>query len=145
MPEIPSLSFEAAATDQLLKISETTYPYEGCGLLLGPFGSDKRVTRVIELKNVLKEEGGGKYDFRFDPSEFAQAQLSAERLDLDVVGIFHTHPDHPACPSKTDSSQPMLAGWASIIVSVGEGKVADVKAWWRNRDDEPFKEMLLAR
>ena len=49
------------------------------------------------------------------PAEFAQAQLSADKRNLDVVGIFHTHPDHPPVPSSTDAAQPMLSGWCTAL------------------------------
>ena len=139
----PAIQFTAETWKILQQQAETAYPFEGCGLLLGPFSADKVATKVVTLKNVLRDEGRGRFDFSFSPQEFAQAQLAAEKENLDVVGIYHTHPDHPPRPSKTDESQPMLSGWISVIASVHGGKFKEAKAWWRDDDAIPFAESLL--
>jgi proteasome lid subunit RPN8/RPN11 len=69
--------------------------------------------------------------------------LAAEKEGLDVVGVIHTHPDHPPRPSKIDESQPFLANWSNIIVSVQKGKTADMKSWFRDADDRPFDEEAI--
>jgi proteasome lid subunit RPN8/RPN11 len=132
--------FTASAWSALREQAETAYPFEGCGLLLGPYAAEKRVERVVRLENKLREEGRGRFDFTFSPQEFAQAQLAAERENLDIVGIYHTHPDHPPRPSATDASQPMLAGWINVIASVHGGTFKEAKAWWRETDADPFVE-----
>ncbi len=140
----PSIHFTATAWRLLQQQSEAAYPFEGCGLLLGPYTPDKNVEQVVVLQNKLREEGRGRFDFAFSPSEFAQAQLAAERSNLDIVGIYHTHPDHPARPSATDSNQPMLAGWINIIAAVTGGQFKEAKAWWREDDQTPFIETALS-
>jgi len=111
--------------------------------LLGPFGAEKRASEVIVLKNALRDEGRGRFDFQFSPQEFAQAQLAADKRNLDIVGLYHTHPDHPAKPSKTDEGQPMLSGWISVIAGVHGGKFKEARAWWREDDSQPFEETQL--
>ena len=140
----PSIRFSPAAWTDLKTQAEAAYPFEGCGLLLGPLSSEKVVTRVATLKNMLREEGRGRFDFTFSPQEFMSAQLAAEKENLDVVGIYHTHPDHPARPSKTDENQPMLSGWINVIASVHGGKFKEAKAWWREEDRNPFVELPIS-
>ena len=123
--------------------AQAAYPFEGCGLLLGPLAAEKVVTKIVTLKNALREEGRGRFDFSFSPHEFMTAQLAAEKENLDVVGIYHTHPDHPPRPSKTDEGQPMLSGWINVIASVHGGKFKEAKAWWRDEDGLPFQETDL--
>jgi len=137
--------------------AEKAYPHEGCGLLIGRFGSDgkKTVVRLAELKNTLltnntgnaptlpkerQRAQAGKTEFVMDPQEFNKETLAAEKKGLDVVGIIHTHPDHPPRPSAIDASQPFLAQWSNIIVSVEKGKTKEMKAWFRETDDQPFSE-----
>ena len=60
-----------------------------------------------------------------------------------MVGIFHTHPDHPPRPSPTDANQPMLAGWVNVIAQVIGGKFKEAKAWWRDDETAPFVETIL--
>lgn len=137
----PSITFTPAAWIELRKRSEEAYPFEGCGLLLGAFGSEKVVQKIVTLRNGLRDEGRGRFDFSFSATEFMNAQRAALRENLDVVGIYHTHPDHPPRPSTTDEGQPMLAGWVNIIASVHGGKFKVAKAWWREDDQTPFEEV----
>jgi proteasome lid subunit RPN8/RPN11 len=139
----PSIRFTPESWKTLEQQAEAAYPFEGCGLLLGPLTKDKVVAKIVQLKNVLRDEGRGRFDFSFAPQEFAQAQLAAEKENLDVVGIYHTHPDHPPRPSKTDEGQPMLSGWINVIASVHGGKFKEAKAWWREEDGQPFIETTL--
>ncbi len=139
----PAITFTAAAWADLQKRSEEAYPFEGCGLLIGPLGRDKRVEKIALLRNTLRDEGRGRFDFLFSPKEFMEAQMRAEKENLDVVGIFHTHPDHPPRPSATDASQPMLSGWINVIAAVNGGRFKEAKAWWREEDAQPFEETPL--
>jgi proteasome lid subunit RPN8/RPN11 len=137
------MTFTASAWQSLIQHAEAAYPFEGCGLLLGPFAKEKVAQKVVTLKNTLREEGRGRFDFAFSAQEFMQAQKAAEKEKLDVVGLFHTHPDHPPRPSPTDTSQPMLSGWINIIASVHGGKFKEAKAWFREDDTQPFVEIPL--
>ena len=140
---VPEITFTPAAWKQLQELSEASYPFEGCGLLLGPLAKEKEVRKIVTLKNILRDQGRGRFDFTFSPQEFMEAQLSAEKENLDVVGIYHTHPDHPPRPSATDASQPMLAGWINVIAAVHGGKFKEAKAWWREEEAQPFVDARL--
>ena len=139
----PRITFTPEAWTSLRREAESAYPFEGCGLLLGPLTAEKVATKIVALKNMLREEGRGRFDFTFSPQEFMAAEQTAEKAKLDVVGLYHTHPDHPPRPSKTDESQPMLAGWINVIASVRGGKFKEAKAWWREDDAGPFIETTL--
>ena len=137
--------------------AEKAYPQEGCGLLIGEFESKdkKRVARFAPLSNELltknvnnaptlpqhrQGEGSGRTEFVMNPQEFNQETVRAEKEGLDVIGIVHTHPDHPPKPSSIDASQPFLAGWSNIIVGVEKGKTKAMKSWFRESDGQPFIE-----
>ncbi len=141
--------------------AEKAYPNEGCGLLIGSFekGSIKRVVRLASLSNELLTKnvtsaptlpserqgmGAGKTEFVMNPSEFNAETLKAEKEGYDVVGVIHTHPDHPPRPSQIDASQPFLAQWSNIIVSVAQGRFAEMKSWFRETDAEPFVEESIS-
>ncbi len=141
----PSIRFTPESWNSLREESEKAYPFEGCGLLLGPLSAAEKVaTKIVTLHNALRDEGRGRFDFSFKPDEFMRAQMAAEKENLDVVGIYHTHPDHPPRPSKTDEGQPMLAGWINVIASVHGGTFKEAKAWWREDDQQPFAQTPLA-
>jgi proteasome lid subunit RPN8/RPN11 len=139
----PSIRFTEESMKSLKEQAEAAYPFEGCGLLLGPYAAEKVVTKVVTLRNALRDEGRGRFDFTFAPQEFMSAQMVAEKENLDVVGIYHTHPDHLPRPSKTDEGQPMLAGWINIIASVHGGKFKEAKAWYREDEAKPFSELPI--
>jgi proteasome lid subunit RPN8/RPN11 len=136
----PAIRFSQESWNTLRRVAEEAYPFEGCGLLLGPLSTEKRVSEIAVLKNALRDEGRGRFDFSFSPKEFMDTQMAAEKRNLDIVGIYHTHPDHPPRPSATDASQPMLAGWINIIASVHGGKFKEAKAWWREDETQPFSQ-----
>lgn len=139
----PSITFSPDSWKLLRQQAEAAYPFEGCGLLIGPLSAKKTVQKVVPLKNILRDEGRGRFDFSFSPKEFMEAQQAAEKQNLDVVGIYHTHPDHPPRPSATDAAQPMLAGWINVIASVHGGKFKEAKAWYREDEQQPLTETEL--
>jgi proteasome lid subunit RPN8/RPN11 len=135
--------FTPAAWKSLQAKAQEAYPFEGCGLMIGPLAQEKVVQQIVPLRNVLRDEGRGRFDFAFSAKEFMEEQRTAEKNNLDVVGIYHTHPDHPPKPSATDASQPMLAGWVNVIASVHGGTFKEAKAWWRDDETTPFVETKL--
>lgn len=140
--------------------ADAAYPHEGCGLLVGRFGANgqKEVVRLASLTNDLlrvtisdaptlpsnrQGQGAGKTEFVMNPDEFNRVTLQAEKEGLDVIGVIHTHPDHPPRPSQIDSSQPFLAQWSNIIVSVQKGSTKEMKSWFREQDSDPFVEEVI--
>jgi len=140
----PPLVFSKESWKRFQTVCEAAYPFEGCGLLIGPLDStEKKVETVVELKNMLREQGRGRFDFTFSPQEFMEKQHEIESRSLDIIGIYHTHPDHPARPSPTDEGQPMLSGWINVIAAVHGGRFKEARAWWRDDEQQPFIETAL--
>ncbi|MFN0118728.1 MAG: Mov34/MPN/PAD-1 family protein [Elusimicrobiota bacterium] len=154
------LVVSAALKQIIFTWAEKAYPHEGCGLLIGQFlpGKGKEMIRLAALTNDLlgnenniaptlpehrQGKGAGKTEFLMKPDEFNRETLKAEKEGLDVIGVIHTHPDHPAIPSKIDESQPFLAQWSNIIVSVQKGKAFEMRSWFREEDNQPFAEELI--
>ena len=158
------LVFEKNAWESLKNPCEKGYPKEVCGLLFGPAG-ERKVTKVEVLSNLLdgshserlaellnkgevvlakdRMDGGGKFEFVIDPAEHYKKIALFEKEGLDQIGLFHSHPDHPAEPSPTDASQPYLAGWSNIIVAVHQGKFKGARSWTREKEDSPFQEQKI--
>lgn len=157
-----SLLWNSSVLSAIQKWSESCYPYEGCGVLVGVFlpGGIRRAERFVSLANQLREKANarpgvlesvrdtlgtradteGQFEFVMDPGAFNRAVMEAEKEGLDVVGILHTHPDHPARPSATDAAQPLLSGWSNVIVSVKNGRFAEARSWVRDDETAPFIE-----
>ena len=121
---------------------EDGYPLEHAGLLIGkrtPTGSE--ITELVELENTF-EESSQATRYSLDPLTFFDAEEEAERRGLEVVGIFHSHPDHPARPSAYDLEW-ALPYYGYLITSVVKGKAADTRAWQLTQDRSRFEEIQL--
>ena len=103
------------------------YPRECCGLLLGRVGDGVvHVADVVQARNANTERAGDR--FELDPQDLLRADEQARSRALEVVGIWHTHPDHPARPSATDRAQ-AWDGWSYLILSVGAQGVQALRSW----------------
>ncbi|MEW6775792.1 MAG: M67 family metallopeptidase [Bdellovibrionota bacterium] len=108
--------------------AEKSYPNEGVGLLIGKLaGDDHEVVRAVPIRNVDPKPDF----FRWDDAEYLKIDKEARKDGLDIVGLFHSHPDHPAIPSKTDFlfAEPWGDTFAWIIVSVKQGKSDTFRSW----------------
>ncbi len=103
------------------------YPHETCGLLVGePLDGIIRVHEEIGAANLNRERPRDRYEL--DPMAMFRAERGARDKGLEVVGVWHSHPDHPAEPSATDRAQ-AWKGWSYLIVSVARGRVTELRSW----------------
>lgn len=116
---------------------ERTYPYECGGMLIGRFEQDKKtVVELLPMENAMdKAEQHNRVLIL--PKDVLKAERYAREKKLDVVGYYHSHPDHPAIPSQFDLDH-ALPIWTYIIVSVKSGKAADVRSWEMENDRSKF-------
>ena len=103
---------------------EQTYPHECCGVLLGHFEDDgsKTVTRSIPCGNTREDSPHNRYNI--DPKELVRIQREGRQRGEDIVGFYHSHPDHPAQWSPTDLAEAHWIGCSYVITSVEKGKAA---------------------
>ena len=94
---------------------EDAYPGEGAGFLLGNSSADLRVvTAILELPNA-REESAQHNRYLLTPQDMLRSEQEAAKLGLDVIGVFHSHPDHPNQPSEFDRQWAMP--WFSYIIT----------------------------
>ncbi len=110
--------------DALRKHGEETYPHECCGVLLGQFGDDgaKSVSRIERCGNTREDSPHNRY--HIDPKELIRIQREGRERGEDIVGFYHSHPDHPARWSTTDLAEAHWFGCSYVITSVEEGTAA---------------------
>jgi proteasome lid subunit RPN8/RPN11 len=118
-------------TELLRKIDthgEQAYPEEGAGLLLGEVvGNYKRVTDVLPLSNA--REGSARHNrYLLTAQDMLYGEQEAARRGKDVIGVFHSHPDHPNRPSEFDREW-ALPWFSYLITSVQFGKAAGSRSW----------------
>ena len=112
------------------------YPEEGCGVLVGRDASDARwIERAITLGNAREDSRVNRY--LISPEQLLAADRDARAQGLDVVGFFHSHPDHPARPSAYDLEH-AWPYYSYVIVSVQGGSVVDTTAWRLREDRSQF-------
>jgi proteasome lid subunit RPN8/RPN11 len=115
------------------------YPDEVCGLLIGARRNGETVVeRVAAARNLNTERSRDRYVL--DPDDFLRADREAAEQGREVVGIWHSHPDHPPRPSRTD----LEAAWPAysyLIVSVAVGRIEALRSW--RLADERFEEERL--
>src|ERR1019366_10687321 len=106
------LSLAAAVEHAIRRHGEETYPHECCGALVG---RDGRVEAAVALPNTTDE--GPRRRFLVRPSDYRQAEQRARDLGAELLGFYHSHPDHPARPSQYDLDHAWPT-FSYVIVSV---------------------------
>jgi proteasome lid subunit RPN8/RPN11 len=116
---------------------EKAYPNECCGLLLGTITDDKHdVSDILPIVNA-REPGEQYHRFVITPEDFMQGELEAMKRSLDIIGIYHSHPDHPAVPSEYDREH-ALPFYSYIITSIEQGNSVDFTSWELSEDRTQF-------
>src|SRR5215813_2603109 len=132
--------------DEINRHGEQEYPEECCGLLIGSFVADgsKAVTDIFPISNAREAEARHNRSL-ITPQELMRGERFAQERKLEVVGNYHSHPDHPAVPSEFDREHAWPT-WSYIIVSVRGGSAADLRSWELQTDRSRFdKEEILTR
>ena len=107
--------------DRLRAHGEETYPHECCGILLGHARAEGiEVADLIRAGNTRTDSAHNRY--HIDPRELIAAQREGRKLGLDIVGFYHSHPDHPAQWSATDFAEAHWFGCAYLITAVAGDK-----------------------
>ncbi|MGA7192354.1 MAG: M67 family metallopeptidase [Anaerolineales bacterium] len=117
---------------------QQAYPEEGAGFLLGDDGAERVVKKILPLSNS-REDTARHNRYLITPEDYLKAELEAGRLRLNLIGVFHSHPDHPNRPSEFDRdwAQPFFS---YIITSVDLGKAIESRSWRLLEDRSQFVE-----
>ena len=118
---------------------EVAYPNEGCGLLLGrEAGADKQVVDLLPIRNGREPEAAHNR-YLITPQDMLRGEQVAVERGLDVIGIFHSHPDHPAVPSEFDREH-ALPWYSYVISSIDHGRAVVSRSWLLGEDYLSFAE-----
>ncbi|MGB6383756.1 MAG: M67 family metallopeptidase [Terriglobales bacterium] len=121
---------------------EETYPHECCGVLLGQFHDDsaKSVSRLARCGNTRQDSPQNRYNI--DPKELIRIQREGRERGEDIVGFYHSHPDHPAQWSPTDLAEAHWFGCSYVITSVEKGTAAITNSFELTGSDEGDKKFM---
>jgi proteasome lid subunit RPN8/RPN11 len=124
--------------EDLRRHGEETYPHEACGVLLGRAEGDARVaTSVARCGNAHADSPRDRYSI--DARELLRIQRQARARGEDIVGFYHSHPDHPARPSGTDLAEAHWLGCSYVITRVAAGKADATGSFVLEGDGEDSK------
>jgi len=117
---------------------EAAYPNECCGVLIGEIDNDgvKTVRSTLTIDNA-REDGEQYHRFLITPEDMMKAEQTARSMKLDVIGFYHSHPDHPSAPSGYDKDH-ALPFYSYVIVSVDKGKAQILTSWELTNDRSDF-------
>jgi proteasome lid subunit RPN8/RPN11 len=129
---------------------EETYPHECCGVLLGRFDNNgaesvsesvsKTVSRIARCGNTRADSPHNRY--QIDPRELIRIQREGRERGEDIVGFYHSHPDHPAQWSPTDLAEAHWFGCSYVITSVEKGTATITNSFELTGTDEADKKFV---
>lgn len=124
------------------KHAQLAYPHECCGALLGrAIGDDKHVAAIEPVDN-RRDGDAARRRFLITADDYRAIESVARRRNLDVVGFYHSHPDHPAHPSDFDREHALP--WLSyVIVAVSNGDSGELTSWVLDDDRSRFTQEAL--
>ncbi|HEX7124716.1 MAG TPA: M67 family metallopeptidase [Thermodesulfobacteriota bacterium] len=126
MAAAAEVRLSAEARNAVLAHGARDYPHEACGLLLAPRGTPLRLVEAAPVANLNTERAHDRYTL--DPVGFRRAAEAAAARGLEVAGVYHSHPDHPARPSETDRVN-AWAGWTYLILRVADGRPEELNGF----------------
>ncbi|HEX7976483.1 MAG TPA: M67 family metallopeptidase [Anaerolineales bacterium] len=138
-----SLEIPADVLRQIHAHEEAAYPEEGAGLLLGQEdGLGRRVAAGIVAFPNAREDAARHNRYLITPQDMLRGEQEAIRRGLDVLGVFHSHPDHPDRPSEFDREW-ALPWFSYLITSVQSGRAVQSRSWRLLDDRSAFEEENL--
>lgn len=121
---------------------EQSYPNEGGGFLLGTVQSGQvHVQDTQAVTNTFATEEQF-HRYAMTPADWMRLEDAADAQGLTLVGYYHSHPDHPAIPSEYDREH-ALPNFRYLILSVRQGRAAELRAWQLNEDRSQFDPLVL--
>ncbi|MDR0871536.1 MAG: M67 family metallopeptidase [Planctomycetaceae bacterium] len=142
------ITLTAEQLERIQKHAESTYPDECCGAILGTFSpntngaveeaADRTAADILPIDN-RRNDGEAYHRFLITPKDFIFCEKEARKQKLDLIGFYHSHPDHPSKPSQYDLERAFPV-YSYVIVSVQNGKYDIITSWIMQNDRSQFIE-----
>jgi proteasome lid subunit RPN8/RPN11 len=125
MARIVTLRLSGSIVEGIRREGERAYPAECCGVLAGRPGEVKEVSRLVPMRNRRTDDP---HRYLIAPDDLRRVEAELRLAGLEVLGCYHSHPDHPAAPSAFDTEQ-AWPWYSYIIVRVDQGRAAELTSW----------------
>ena len=122
--------------------ARATFPEECCGFLVGNSGEPRRVRETRRATNVVKENRERRYVI--DPREILEVDRALVGTGQDLLGFYHSHPNHPARPSEFDLENAAWPGYSYVILSIVDRNPNDLRAWLLDAESRLAKPEILS-
>jgi len=122
--------------EQIYEHARGTYPHECCGFMIGRKGATREVARIHALRNLRTDRAHDRYEI--DPLDWIRVDRALANGE-EVIGIYHSHPDHPSRPSEFDRehAHPFMS---YLIVAVHDGEIESARSWELDDQTRAFNE-----
>ncbi len=127
------------ALEKMQEHAEKTFPNECCGFMFGEDGSERIIVSIMSTKNT--RHGDQRRRFEISALDYINAEKYALENNIVLLGVYHSHPNHPAKPSKYDLNQ-AVPYFSYVIISVMDGKEEKTTSWRLNKNEE-FEEEYI--
>jgi proteasome lid subunit RPN8/RPN11 len=135
---VSEIRLSPTVVDGIRRHAASTYPYECCGAMIG--SDHDGVVDVIDVRPLVNvTDEGPRRRFLVSSEDYRQSEAYARRVGADLVGFYHSHPDHPAEPSQYDLDH-AWPNFSYVIVSVRAGTPEDLRSWRLKADRSTFVE-----
>ncbi|AEU35077.1 Mov34/MPN/PAD-1 family protein [Granulicella mallensis] len=141
-----SLKLSQQLYDELRAHGEETYPHECCGIMLGRASDEGlHVASLVRAGNTRTDSAHNRYHIA--PQELIKAQREGRKAGYDIVGFYHSHPDHPAQWSSTDFAEAHWFGCSYVITAIEKGTAKITNSFLltgTGEDDKAFEPQTIA-
>ncbi len=134
-----TIKISGALVEDIRRAGERAYPAECCGVLGGRITD---VKEVLQLAPVVNRRTDDPYRYLIAPEDLLRVTLELRRSELEVLGYYHSHPDHPAEPSQFDSEN-AWPWYSYVIVRVDQGHAGDISSWVLEEDCAAMRQEIL--
>ena len=131
------ITLDGTAVEVIHQHAIESFPFECCGFLYGDETSGRLISLAAPVTN--SKEGDQRRRFEISPPDYLRAEKYALNNNTQLLGIYHSHPNHPAIASQHDLAVAMPF-FSYVIVSVKDGEVADLKSWKLKEEARAFQE-----
>jgi proteasome lid subunit RPN8/RPN11 len=129
------IAIPEALLEEIRAHGRDTYPEECCGGLLGQRGEPARVSRIERIDNVRDVNRARRYEV--SPQDYLRLERLAAEKGMELLGFYHSHPDHPAVPSTYDREH-AFPFFHYLVCAVASGRPGDITAWVLSEDRGEF-------
>jgi proteasome lid subunit RPN8/RPN11 len=120
-----TLRLGAALADKIRREGEGAYPAECCGVIAGRPGTIKEALALVPVINRRTDDP---HRYLISPDDLRAMETELRSRDMEVLGFYHSHPDHPATPSVFDTEQ-AWPWYSYVIVGVDGGRAGEMTSW----------------